>query len=188
MTKATANIVIIAIVLGILILINMLAGDMHSRWDLTSDKLYTLSETSREEVANLKDELIITLYSSEELPTSERETRKKVIDLIDEYKVYANANFVFREEHPDIEDEDKVKELQEKGIVAKQLGGEFTGRGKTTEVGIGYLDLLVSYGAAQPEPISQLSHIDSLEYRITHAIFKLTMEDMPTIGLYAGAG
>lgn len=188
MTKATANTVIILIVLGILVLINMLAGDMHSRWDLTADKLYTLSETSREVVANLTDELIVTLYSSDDLPTRERETRKKVIDLIDEYKVYANANFIFREEHPDIEDEDKVKELGEKGIVAKQLGGEFTGRSKTTEVGIGYLDLLISYGAEKPEPIPQLEHIDSLEYRITHSIFKLTMEDMPTIGLYGGAG
>ena len=64
MTKATAHVVEIAIILGILILINILASDMHARWDLTEDKQFTLHESSRRIVADLKDELRVTLYSS----------------------------------------------------------------------------------------------------------------------------
>jgi ABC-type uncharacterized transport system involved in gliding motility auxiliary subunit len=49
----------VALVLGILILVNFLNFRYHSRMDLTEDQLYSLSEQSRKVVENLKTEIQI---------------------------------------------------------------------------------------------------------------------------------
>ncbi len=183
MTKATAHIVEIAIVLGILILINILASDAHFRWDLTKDKEFTIHQSSRDVVANLPDELRVTLYTSTDLPAKIKGIRKDVLDIIEEYKASANSNFVFREEHPDPEDQQSAQALAMRGIQPVQATVVEKGRTEFAQV---YLGLLVSFGT-EDEAI-QLDDLQGLEYRLTRAIMKLTAKDIPTIGVFAGAG
>ena len=183
MTKATAHLVEIAIILGILILINILATDMYVRWDLTEDKQYTLHESSRRIVADLKDELHVTLYSSVDLPTGAKNIIKDIKDTIEEYKASANSNFVFLEEHPDVTNEEEVKRLQAKGINPVQISQRESAR---SESAMGFLALLISYGDV--DELIDLRYLSGLEYRLSHTIMKLTAENVPSIGVYAGSG
>lgn len=184
MTKATGHVVEIAIILGILILINILASGYFFRWDITADKQFTIDKASKELVANLPDELRVTLYTSPDLPAQGKIIHKKVLDLINEYRAYANSNFVFREEHPDPEDKEEAQRLQMRGIQARPLqamGGE------KFEIANVYLDLLISYGDKN-EAIPSLRGSTGLEYQITRVIKKITLKEVPKIGVFAGAG
>lgn len=183
MTKATAHVVEIAIILGILILINILASEMYIRWDLTEDKQFTLHESSRRIVADLKDELRVTLYSSIDLPTGAKKIIKDIKDTIEEYKASANSNFVFLEEHPDVTNEEEVQRLQAKGINPVQISQRESARSESAR---GFLALLISYGDVDEQ--IDLRYLSGLEYRLSHTIMKLTAENIPAIGVYAGSG
>ena len=184
MTKATAHVVEIAVILGILILVNILASDMFFRWDITADKQFTINKASRNVVANLEDELRVTLYTSPEITTLGKIIRKDVLDLLSEYRAYADSNFVFREEHPDPEDQEEAQRLGMRGIQARPLGQRGGGKLEVANV---YLDLLISYGDKH-EAIPSLRGTNGLEYQLTRIIKKITTKDMPKVGIFAGSG
>ncbi len=95
-----------------------LNAEVHSlRFDLTSDRVFTLSEASRRTIREVSDTVTVTYFVSRELLDWYSEIRD-VADLIDEYSVVGGTRVVVRVVHPEDEPERSLGDL---GIVAQQL-------------------------------------------------------------------
>lgn len=80
--------VLVAAIIGILILANVLGARYHQRWDLTAEKLFSLSDQTRTALAQLQEPVKITAFLQEG-----SEESQKVKDLLDSYK-YAGGDKV----------------------------------------------------------------------------------------------
>ena len=72
--------------LAAIALANVAATRFHGRLDLTEDRVYTLSATSRELVRALPDYLTIKAYVSRDLPPEPASRGRYVRELLDEYR------------------------------------------------------------------------------------------------------
>ena len=89
------------LVIGILVVINVIAVRVFGRLDLTSQRVFTLSEASRTLVGSLDDRVIVRAYFTENLPAPHNEKRRAVLDILNEYKAYGKGNFQFEFINPD---------------------------------------------------------------------------------------
>src|SRR5438067_10004597 len=106
----------------ILVAFNYLLSRVPGRVDLTSGKLYTLSDGTRKILRNLQSPVKVKLYISqgESVPVQLRSFAQRVEDLVREFKSVAGANFVIERYNPrpDSEEEDAA---QLDGIESQQL-------------------------------------------------------------------
>lgn len=79
------SILLIAIVVAIAVVINLLVGMGDIKWDLTSDKIYSLSDESKVILKDIKkDVTIYGLFDDGEVPTGN--VYKELINLLSDYK------------------------------------------------------------------------------------------------------
>ena len=69
-----------------LILLNLTSRDIFTRIDLTDNKMYSLSASSKSIVSKLDDRLTIKIYFSENLPNELGNTRRFLQDILEEYR------------------------------------------------------------------------------------------------------
>ncbi len=87
------------IVFSIIAAVNYISYDMlHKRWDLTEQKVFSLSDQSREILKNLKDNVEIIAFFKD----TSRDI-KKVKELLQNYKDLSNGKVSFRFADPDRE-------------------------------------------------------------------------------------
>ena len=67
-----------------LILLNLTARDIFKRFDLTDNKMFSLSPSSENIVKNLDDRLTIKVYFSDDLPNELGNTRRYLQDILEE--------------------------------------------------------------------------------------------------------
>lgn len=84
----TNTLVMTLIVVGILGMVNFLGKKHHKRFDLTSAKLYSLSDQSKKVVQGLKGEVRILYF--------DRETSPNLNDLMAEYKAVDSSKISFK--------------------------------------------------------------------------------------------
>ena len=70
----------VGITLAILVLLNLISVRIFGRMDLTKNKLYTLSEASKQFMRNLDDRVTIKAYFTEDLPSPYNMNRREVLD------------------------------------------------------------------------------------------------------------
>lgn len=87
------NIVSIAIAFAAVIILNMLANVVFTRFDMTQDKRYTLSEASKATVENIHDLLTIDVYLAGDLPAEFQRLQMETKQLLEEYTAL-NSNIV----------------------------------------------------------------------------------------------
>jgi ABC-2 type transport system permease protein len=77
----------------LIILINIAANTLFFRLDLTENKSYSLSNSSKEIVANLEEPLTIKVFLSQNLPVPYNNLERDIRDILGEYKLRANKHF-----------------------------------------------------------------------------------------------
>ncbi|HOV99085.1 MAG TPA: GldG family protein, partial [Bacteroidota bacterium] len=112
--KKVQAIVRVALVFCILVILNFISVRLFGRLDLTKSRLYTLSDASKNLVRNLDDKVTIKAYFTEDLPAPYNANRRQVLDILNEYKAYANGNIQFEFINP--EGEKAEQEAQQAGI------------------------------------------------------------------------
>lgn len=80
------------IFLGVIVLGYVLSQRRFVRADLTTDRIYTLTEASKRVMADLKDLLIIRCYFSEKLPKAVKPQVDWINDLLTEYAAFGRGN------------------------------------------------------------------------------------------------
>jgi gliding-associated putative ABC transporter substrate-binding component GldG len=176
----------LAIVIGIIIAVNIIASRIFTRVDLTKNKSYTLSPISKEIVGNIQDQIVIKAFFSDNLPAPYNTLRRNVQDILNDYRSYSNGNLNFEIFNPTGEEEngDMQKEAQKYGIQPVQI--QVIDNDKL-EVKKTYLGMAILYQGKQ-EVLPVIQTAANLEYDLTSAIKKLSTEKKKKIGFLTGNG
>jgi gliding-associated putative ABC transporter substrate-binding component GldG len=83
------NITDLIIALLIIIALNILSSFYFVRVDLTQEKRYTLSHTTRDILKKLPDQVIIKIYLHGDLPVSFKKYEQNIREMLDEFRIYA---------------------------------------------------------------------------------------------------
>lgn len=202
--KSNRNKDIIGFLIGfaIIILVNLISSSVFHRFDLTSEKRYSLSEPTKELISNLEDDIFITVYLEGDFPASFKRLRNETKEMLGELQAYSNGKiefeFVNPSSHPDQKERDKVsKNLYEQGLRPTDLNiTDDDGISRKTvwpgaivsynEVQVA-VQLLKSQSGAQPELILNQS-IESLEYELAFGIKKAANSRIQRVAFIEGHG
>ena len=106
-----------AVLLGAAILIlNVLASQFYQRFDLTKEKRFTLSQSTKNLIDKLDDEAYITLFLDGELPLEYKRLQSASRDMLNEFKYASGGKIKFK-----FEDVLEDKELKEKEAILQEL-------------------------------------------------------------------
>lgn len=191
-----------ALVLAIIILImlNYVGSFVFHRFDLTSEKRYTLSEASKELLKNLDDVVYVKVYLEGDFPAGFKRLRNETKEMLDEFRAYSDNNieyeFIDPSDNPDKKQQNEVyKQLYSKGLEPTNL--EIKEESGTTQQII-FPGAIVSYhGQEMPWQLlktqmgrsseAQLNNsIQSLEYEFASCIRNLSVKDRPQVGFVYG--
>ena len=73
-----------SILVGILLLLNLIGRNWYKRFDLTDNKMYSLSKSSEDIVGKIDDLLTMKIYFSDDLPGELSNTQRFLQDLLEE--------------------------------------------------------------------------------------------------------
>lgn len=172
----------LALVLVLFLAFNVLSGAMFTRGrvDLTENKLYTLSQGTKNVLANLNDPVNLRFYFSKKLAAAQApgvvSYAQRVRELLEEYVANSRGKITLEVADPEpfSETEEKAAQYGLKGVPAT-AGGEMlyfglagTGAGSSEDQAIEFF---------QPDKE------DSLEYEITKLVYNLSNPKKKVIGL-----
>jgi len=161
----------------VVILVNLAATTLFVRFDMTGDKLYSISAASRQAVASLFEPLTIKVFFTQKLPSPYNNTEQYLRDLLEEYAIYANKHFNYR--FYDVSPEGNAG--SETGASNRQLARNYG----ISPVQIrllekdeikfknAYMGLVLIHGDLI-ESIPTITSTEGLEYRLTTIIRKLS--------------
>ena len=170
------------LVVGIVVVINYIVGGLglgNFRADFTHDKLYTLSQGTRNIINAIKLDKPVTLrlYASTEdrvMPPILQTHARAVEDLLVEFQKVADGRIVIEKlaPNPDTEDEDKAREDEIRGMQVNTEGENL------------YLGLAVQC-LQQKEVLPFLNPQEetSLEYQVARAISKVSRNKKSVVGV-----
>ncbi|MDP6852727.1 MAG: GldG family protein [Candidatus Marinimicrobia bacterium] len=173
----------VGIVGAILILFNIVSRNYFFRWDLTDNKMYSLSESSKSVVGKIEDRLTMKVYFSDNLPGEYGNNRRYLQDILEEYAAYSNGNIHFEFFRPD-DDEKMQEDAQKSGIQPVQLQ---VIENDALEVKRVYMGMVFLY-EDERETIPVIQTTTGLEYDITTKIKKLVDTNKETIAIAKFSG
>lgn len=173
-------------VLFLIILVGLywVAGKTQKRLDLTRDKIYTLSESTRAMLAKLQDRVTVTVYATEkDTPAEWTEKRDELRQLLAQYRNISRGKvqFAFRDPVPGTDTE---KAAQDAGMESSLMQESSTTSFKLNQ---GYFGLVAEY-RGKNEKIPFIHPSVSMEYQLTRAINKAGSVVLPKIALMTPAG
>ena len=83
------------LMLVMLVAVNVIAAFVFFRFDLTGEKRYSLSSSTKEELQQMNDVMYVKIYLDGDLPPAFKRLRNSVKELLDEFGVYARDNIEY---------------------------------------------------------------------------------------------
>jgi ABC-2 type transport system permease protein len=173
----------VSLFIGIFVLSNMIGIKIPGRLDLTEEKVYTLSDTTRDIAGNLPDIVNISLYASDKLPAQLQPVLRETKDILADYQNFSKGNIRVSTKNPS-GDSALAKEAASLGIGPVRFN---VISDEQFQVNEGYLGLAVTYGGKH-ESIPFVENINDLEYQLTSFIKGLTTEKKNRLGFVSGHG
>lgn len=183
----------------LLLAINYIAQQWHSRIDLTQDKRYTLSETTRKTLSQIQQPLVIDVLLRGNIPTEFKKLQTEAIQLLEEYTA-ANDHLIVNFVNP-LEDEPNadaaMQNLINNGLQPLQIAQTEAGKssveyifpwavisdGKRVEKVRLFIDKL---GTTDQERVQ--NSVQRLEYNLTDALHKFTVKKQKKIAILRSNG
>lgn len=173
----------VALIAGILLLINLLSQDYYLRLDLTEDRRYTLSEATRDILAELEEPVTITAYFSEDLPPDIARTKSDFRDMLVEYNQASDDMVVYEFINPN-EDPQAEQEAMQHGISPVLVNVRDQDEISQKRAFLG----AVIQAGEQQEVIPFVQPGAAMEYTLSSGIKKISVVDKPSVGLIQGHG
>jgi len=175
--KYNSNLFLVTLIMiGILAAINLLSIHHFKRIDLTKEKMYSVSQSTKNTLGKLKDVVNIKVYFSKELPPQLATLNSQVQDMLDEYKAYSGNNlqieFIDPASDPSLE-----QRMHFIGIPKVQLNVFQKDQAQLTNV---YLGMMILY-QDKKETIPVIQDTRNLEYEMTSAIIRVTQKEPKTV-------
>lgn len=184
-----------AAIVAILVLANVIASFVFTRFDLTAEKRHSLSPSTKELLSNLKDVVYVKVYLEGEFPAGFKKLRNSTREMLDEFRVYAKGNIEYEFINPSVGANEKERnliynQLADKGLQPTNLemkDGDavssqiiFPGA-IMTYINRDYpIQLLKNRLGAGPDEMLNNS-IEGLEYELANGIRQLTRQKKPRI-------
>ena len=110
----------LVIILIIIVLVNIIGSFVYTRLDLTSEKRYTLSDTSKDILKGLDDYVYFRVYLEGDFPAGFKKLRKETKEMLDEFRAYSkfiDYEFINPSESDDpTERQETYKNLWQNGL------------------------------------------------------------------------
>ena len=188
------------LLVSILVLLNVLSRFVFSRVDMTQEKRFTLSSSSKQLSKDLKDIVFFKIYLDGDLPPGFNRLKNSLKELLDEFRVYSGDNIEYEFIDPSASSDEKekmqlYKQLAGKGLIPTNLeqkdqagqsqkiifpGAIVTYRSKEYP-----LQILKSKMGSSPEQMLNNS-IENLEYEISSMLRRITVERGLSVGFLQG--
>lgn len=185
----------------IVVLINIIGSFIFTRFDLTSEKRFTLSSSTRQVIRETDDIIYFKVYLDGDLPSEFKRLSQSTREMLDEFRAYSD-NIQYEFINPTASENAKTRtdvydRLVEQGLIPTDIavrtkegqkqqsifpGALVTYKGKTVPVSL----LANQLGAAPKDIINQ--SIQALEYNILSSIRKLSTNTKPKIAFTQGHG
>lgn len=188
----------------ILFLLNYVGSFVFHRFDLTSEKRYTLSPQSKSIAENIRGTAFFKIYlEGNKLPAGMIRLRDETKEMLDEFRAYSGGKiqyeFIDPSANPNAEARMAFyKQLYKEGLSFINLhvqessgsseqmlfpGAILTYRNKEIA-----MDIYQDQGQSQNTLAAINYSIEELEYNIDNAIYKLTLDTKPSIAFIQGHG
>ena len=185
----------------------LLAGQSLGRFDLTEEKIYTMSPASEEVLSKLDDTVQVKVYITPKakMPTGMKDLEQDISDKLQELSIASGGKVEFKsvhleavnvigseanlfgaEEEPEEEDETEAieKRMLDKGVAP--FGVQAIVDEQVTQTFV-YSAIGIAYQDKKEEILPQIDpgQLQNLEYNLVNTIFKLSRPDKPTVALVA---
>ena len=197
------QIVAFLVTVAIVILVNIIGAYVFTRFDLTSEKRYTLSPTTKEILNDLDDYVYFKVYLEGDFPAGFKKLRRETKEMLDEFRAYSkfiDYEFINPSESTDASERNETyKQLYQAGLnptdmvvknrdgSSKQMviwPGALVSYRNTTEIAIDLLENQIGQSSEQALNAS----MQNLEFRLIDAVKKVTRLQKPNIAFIEGHG
>jgi len=162
--------------MAVIFLLNLVAASLFMRFDLTRDRLYSISGISKKVVSTLSEPLTIHVFFTKNLPAPHNNTERYLEDLLKEYAIVANHFFNYQFHNVSAQDEETGKAVNENQELANNYGIYPIQIQKIEKDEVkfqkAYMGMALIYGD-MVERIPTITATDGLEYKITTAMQKM---------------
>lgn len=178
-TKSLTSIGGLGVLAVILVLLNIIFAQMPFRWDITKEKLYSLSDGSKQILSNLKEDVAIKVFYTRDnpnVPPYIKNYATRMLDFLAEYEYHGDGRISVEVLNPKPDSE--IEEWAQKyGIEGRDLpDGEKLYFGMTVLAA----DLEETMKFIDP------TREEHLEYDITRMITKIQSPEKRKIGIISG--
>jgi ABC-2 type transport system permease protein len=196
-----ANITGFLLILVAIIIINIISSFVFTRFDLTSEKRYTLSEATKQLLSNLDDYVHFRVYLEGDFPAGFKRLQRETKEMLDEFRAY-NRFITYEFINPSLSNDRQEREetyqlLTERGLEPTDLQVRAKDGMQQLIIFPGAMvfyrdrELAVDFLEAQlnmpPESVLNIS-IQNLEFKMADVIHKLSQLQKPSIAFIEGHG
>jgi ABC-2 type transport system permease protein len=197
------QIVAFLVTVAIVILVNVIGSYVFTRFDLTSEKRYTLSPTTKEILNDLNDYVYFKVYLEGDFPAGFKKLRRETKEMLDEFRAYSKfIDYEFinpSESGNEAEIKETYNQLYRAGLNPTDLNvqnsdgsskqmviwpGALVSYRNNTEIAI---DLLENQIGQSSEDALNAS-MQNLEFRLIDAVKKVTRLEKPFVAIIEGHG
>ena len=190
------------LIIVIIFLLNFISQKFFTRFDLTTEKKFTLSEKTKELLETLDDIVYFRVYLEGDFNPDFDRLKNSTREMLDEFRAYSNGNieyeFIDPLENTDQKEQNKlINQLRDKGIMPFTVQDQEKG-GQSQKIvlpGIiaGYkqketiIQLYEDQVTSSPE-VALNNSVEGLEYELSNAIRKMQVGLKPRIAFLEGHG
>ncbi len=197
------QIIAFLVTLVIVMVVNVIGSYVFTRFDLTSEKRYTLSPTTKDILSKLDDYVYFKVYLEGDFPAGFKKLRRETKEMLDEFRAYSkyiDYEFINPSESEDAnERQENYKLLYQSGLnptevldrsadgSSKQMiiwPGALVSYRNDTEIAIDLLENQL--GQSSSEALN--ASMQNLEFRLIDAVKKVTRLTKPNIAFIQGHG
>ncbi|MFQ5561587.1 MAG: Gldg family protein, partial [Nitrospinota bacterium] len=168
------------------VFLNVVASRIEGgRFDLTEDKLFTVSKAAKNVLSSLKAPVKIKFYitPAEKMPSEMKNLERDIRDKLEEFKLAAKGKLHFEIFNPTGEGAlaEKIQKLDIQPIQVQSIDKDEIG------VKLIYSALSISYLDKKEEVIPAVHprNIQNLEYELISRVYKISAERKPKLAVYA---
>lgn len=199
LSRRNTDLLNLGAIIAVLVLLCYVGNFFFVRFDLTSEKRYTLTDSTKELLGELDDVIYVRVYLEGELPAGLRRLRDRTREMLDEFRAYGNQQIEYEFINPSGSDavtnsqvQEQLKKLgieetniqirKDDGLTSKKVfpGAVMTYQGEEVP-----LQLLKSRLGASPEEMLN-SSMEDLEYELVNAVRKLILPITDRIAFISG--
>ena len=198
-----SQIIAFLITVVIVAVVNVIGNFIFTRFDLTSEKRYTLSPTTKEILNNLDDYVYFKVYLEGDFPAGFKKLRRETKEMLDEFRAYSkyiDYEFINPSESEDPDERNATYSLlyqsglNPTNVVDKNSDGStkqmiiwpgaLVSYRNDTEIAIDLLENQI--GQSSEEALN--ASMQNLEFRLIDAVKKVTRFKKPNIAFIEGHG